>query len=186
MWSSRNTYHFHVEKRQPCILIEQQRQHHLPTPKPWEECRHLRRTSWGIQVSAAPERPLPLQQTCLTAVVSCSYNGSNNRDHAGAPWTKINAHGKRAEEKRDQNRRVGWATYSMIVMFLSQICPYCQYEISSATQSTPGLIAYISGAVIALLGCFWGCCLIPCCFDECMDVRHTCPNCRSYLGQYRR
>jgi len=66
------------------------------------------------------------------------------------------------------------------------ICPCCQYEISTATQSTPGLIAYISGAVIALLGCFWGCCLIPCCFDECMDVRHTCPNCRSYLGQYRR
>jgi len=66
------------------------------------------------------------------------------------------------------------------------VCPHCNAEIESSTQATPGLIAYISAGVIALLGCFWGCCLIPCCFDECMDIRHSCPNCNSYLGQFRR
>lgn len=34
--------------------------------------------------------------------------------------------------------------------------------------------------------CWFGCCLIPCCIDECMDVHHTCPNCKAYLGRHRR
>ncbi|CAG5103941.1 Similar to Litaf: Lipopolysaccharide-induced tumor necrosis factor-alpha factor homolog (Mus musculus) [Cotesia congregata] len=34
--------------------------------------------------------------------------------------------------------------------------------------------------------CFLGCCLIPCCIDECMDVHHTCPNCKAYLGRHGR
>ncbi|XP_037906736.1 cell death-inducing p53-target protein 1 [Hermetia illucens] len=66
------------------------------------------------------------------------------------------------------------------------ICPSCNAEIETSTRTEPGLIAYMSGFVIALLGCWLGCCLIPCCIDECMDVHHTCPNCKAYLGRYRR
>lgn len=66
------------------------------------------------------------------------------------------------------------------------VCPSCNAEIETTTRTEPGLIAYLSGMVIALLGCFWGCCLIPCCIDDCMDVHHTCPNCKAYLGRYRR
>ncbi|KAH8406168.1 hypothetical protein KR215_005995 [Drosophila sulfurigaster] len=66
------------------------------------------------------------------------------------------------------------------------ICPSCHAEIETSTRSEPGMIAYISGFVIALLGCWMGCCFIPCCIDDCMDVHHTCPNCRAYLGRYRR
>jgi len=32
------------------------------------------------------------------------------------------------------------------------ICPSCHAEITSSTESKPGLIAYVSGLVIALLG----------------------------------
>lgn len=32
------------------------------------------------------------------------------------------------------------------------ICPYCHAEIDTATKTEPGMIAYISGALIALLG----------------------------------
>lgn len=32
------------------------------------------------------------------------------------------------------------------------ICPHCQVEIESTTKTEPGMIAYISGVVIALLG----------------------------------
>lgn len=32
------------------------------------------------------------------------------------------------------------------------ICPHCQAEIESTTKTEPGMIAYISGVVIALLG----------------------------------
>lgn len=66
------------------------------------------------------------------------------------------------------------------------ICPHCHGEIDTIARTEPGMIAYISGVVIALLGCWFGCCLIPCCIDECMDVHHTCPNCKAYLGRYRR
>ncbi|VEN60632.1 unnamed protein product [Callosobruchus maculatus] len=66
------------------------------------------------------------------------------------------------------------------------ICPYCQAEIDTTTKSKPGLIAYISGAVLCLIGCFWGCCLIPCCMEKCMDVEHTCPNCGTNMGTYKR
>ncbi|XP_003704704.1 LITAF domain-containing protein [Megachile rotundata] len=66
------------------------------------------------------------------------------------------------------------------------ICPHCHAEIDTTTKTEPGLIAYISGVVIALMGCWLGCCLIPCCIDECMDVHHSCPNCKAYLGRYRR
>lgn len=69
---------------------------------------------------------------------------------------------------------------------LHTICPYCHAEIVTATSTSPGVIAYIFGGVIALMGCWLGCCLIPCCIDECMDVSHSCPSCKAYLGRYRR
>ncbi|XP_077301589.1 lipopolysaccharide-induced tumor necrosis factor-alpha factor homolog [Arctopsyche grandis] len=66
------------------------------------------------------------------------------------------------------------------------ICPSCHAEIDTKTKTEPGIIAYISGIVIALVGCWFGCCLIPCCIDECMDIHHSCPNCKAYLGRFRR
>ncbi|XP_063700034.1 lipopolysaccharide-induced tumor necrosis factor-alpha factor homolog [Culicoides brevitarsis] len=66
------------------------------------------------------------------------------------------------------------------------ICPSCHADINSKTRSNPGLIAWVSGFLIALFGCWFGCCLIPCCIDECMDTHHYCPNCNAYLGRHGR
>ncbi|XP_044269331.1 LITAF domain-containing protein [Tribolium castaneum] len=66
------------------------------------------------------------------------------------------------------------------------ICPHCHAEIDTTTYTRPGNIAYIAATLICLMGCAFGCCLIPCCIDNCMDVHHTCPNCKAYLGKYRR
>ncbi|CAH1102059.1 unnamed protein product [Psylliodes chrysocephalus] len=66
------------------------------------------------------------------------------------------------------------------------ICPHCQAEIDTTTKSTPGCIAYVSSAILCLIGCFWGCCLIPCCMEKCMNVSHSCPNCNFYLGTFKR
>ncbi|KAL7291483.1 hypothetical protein TKK_0014745 [Trichogramma kaykai] len=66
------------------------------------------------------------------------------------------------------------------------ICPHCYTEIDTQTKTEPGMIAYVTGFLIAILGCWAGCCLIPCCIDECMDIHHTCPNCKAYLGRHRR
>ncbi|OAD55497.1 LITAF-like protein, partial [Eufriesea mexicana] len=65
-------------------------------------------------------------------------------------------------------------------------CPYCFAQVDTTIKTEPGMIAYISGVVIALMGCWFGCCLIPCCIDECMDVHHSCSNCKAYLGHYRK
>uniref|UniRef100_A0A1B6C017 LITAF domain-containing protein n=1 Tax=Clastoptera arizonana TaxID=38151 RepID=A0A1B6C017_9HEMI len=65
------------------------------------------------------------------------------------------------------------------------ICPHCYAEVNTVTKTKPKIIAYLSGIVIALLGCFWGCCLIPCCLDQCMNVHHICPECQYFLGSYR-
>lgn len=64
-------------------------------------------------------------------------------------------------------------------------CPNCHAEIDTTVTSSPSMLAYISGAVLALLGCWMGCCLIPCCVDSCLDKEHTCPNCKSVVGTYR-
>jgi len=69
---------------------------------------------------------------------------------------------------------------------IQMICPHCRAEVRTNTEKRPGLIAFISGAVLAMLGCVWGCCLIPCCLDDCLDTEHTCPNCQGYIGNYRR
>uniref|UniRef100_A0A171ASQ7 Cell death-inducing p53-target protein 1 n=1 Tax=Triatoma infestans TaxID=30076 RepID=A0A171ASQ7_TRIIF len=66
------------------------------------------------------------------------------------------------------------------------ICPHCHVEIESTTKREPGIVAYISGIIIFLMGCWCGCCLIPCCIDSCVDVHHDCPNCGAYLGRFRR
>lgn len=65
-------------------------------------------------------------------------------------------------------------------------CPNCGLNIETVTRTEPGLIAYLSGALIFLFGFWCGCCLIPCCIDSCMDVHHSCPNCKAYIGRYRR
>lgn len=40
------------------------------------------------------------------------------------------------------------------------ICPSCGTEINTKTRSSPGLIAYVSGFLIAVFGCWLGCCLV--------------------------
>ncbi|KAF0288276.1 Lipopolysaccharide-induced tumor necrosis factor-alpha factor [Amphibalanus amphitrite] len=66
------------------------------------------------------------------------------------------------------------------------MCPHCHAEIDTSVRSSPSTTAWVSGLLIALFGCWMGCCLIPCCMDECMDKEHYCPNCKAFLGRYRR
>lgn len=65
-------------------------------------------------------------------------------------------------------------------------CPQCHAEISTHTETEAGTRAYVASGILVLFGCWLGCCLIPCCMADCMDVNHTCPSCRAYLGRYKR
>ncbi|XP_045112674.1 lipopolysaccharide-induced tumor necrosis factor-alpha factor homolog isoform X1 [Portunus trituberculatus] len=66
------------------------------------------------------------------------------------------------------------------------ICPHCRAEVDTTTKTSPSVVAWLSGFIICILGCWMGCCLIPCCLNDCMDVEHSCPHCNSFLGKYKR
>ncbi|XP_050432165.1 LITAF domain-containing protein-like [Adelges cooleyi] len=66
------------------------------------------------------------------------------------------------------------------------VCISCRREITTHTAKKPSIMAYVSSVVCCAFGCFWGPCLIPFCMDSCMNVEHKCPECKTFLGQYRR
>ncbi|GFR32537.1 LITAF domain-containing protein [Trichonephila clavata] len=65
-------------------------------------------------------------------------------------------------------------------------CPHCSAHVMSETTALPGLLTWLLAGGLVLLGCWLGCCLIPCCAPECQDIEHRCPNCKQHLGTFRR
>ncbi|XP_055963414.1 lITAF domain-containing protein [Sorex fumeus] len=65
-------------------------------------------------------------------------------------------------------------------------CPYCGNFVLTTTSATPGLLNWLLCTTLFLLGCVLGCCLLPFCIEELMDVRHRCPVCRKQIYRYRR
>lgn len=63
-------------------------------------------------------------------------------------------------------------------------CPACHRDIRTTTVSESQSCAHIACVVLFLLGCCL-CSCIPYCMDSCKNVRHTCPNCKTYLGMYK-
>merc|ERR1719410_1904242 len=66
---------------------------------------------------------------------------------------------------------------------MNMICPHCQSEICTRTDSEPSATAWILGFVICLI--CWPLSCVPCCIDSLQDVTHECPNCRKTVGKYR-
>ncbi|CAN8003093.1 unnamed protein product [Ixodes pacificus] len=65
-------------------------------------------------------------------------------------------------------------------------CPNCRAHVLTSTTYRPGLLTWLLSGALVLLGCWMGCCLIPCCVPECHDVDHYCPSCKHHLCTYRR
>jgi lipopolysaccharide-induced tumor necrosis factor-alpha factor len=60
-------------------------------------------------------------------------------------------------------------------------CPSCKKEILSNIKFTPGVFAWVACGCCALIGCFWGCCLIPFCIHKTQDVLHFCSVCNNFI-----
>ncbi|KAG8558346.1 hypothetical protein GDO81_016957 [Engystomops pustulosus] len=65
-------------------------------------------------------------------------------------------------------------------------CPRCSNLTTTHLAHTSGALAWLSCGGLCLLGCGFGCCLIPFCVDSCKDVDHYCSNCQALLGSYKR
>ncbi|KXJ29847.1 Lipopolysaccharide-induced tumor necrosis factor-alpha factor-like [Exaiptasia diaphana] len=69
---------------------------------------------------------------------------------------------------------------------INVICPYCQARIMTSIVLEDGNLTYFAASALCVLGCWFGCCLIPFCMDSCKDVIHICGNCRAPIGKYNR
>lgn len=65
-------------------------------------------------------------------------------------------------------------------------CPQCHQAVVTRTSYETGTLTWLICGGLVLLGCWLGCCVIPFCVNGCKDVRHTCPNCNTSVGVYRR
>ncbi|EFO18255.2 hypothetical protein LOAG_10240 [Loa loa] len=65
-------------------------------------------------------------------------------------------------------------------------CPSCNKAIVTETHTHAGLLAFTICGILLLFGCWLGCCLIPFCVRDCLDVNHICPNCKILLGFYKK
>ncbi|XP_045212810.1 LITAF domain-containing protein-like isoform X6 [Mercenaria mercenaria] len=65
-------------------------------------------------------------------------------------------------------------------------CQFCQADVVTSTYYETGTLTWVACFVIAIVGCWLGCCLIPFCMDACKDVVHQCPNCHQQVGRYNR
>ncbi|CAD8095552.1 unnamed protein product [Paramecium sonneborni] len=64
-------------------------------------------------------------------------------------------------------------------------CIYCQKQVQTVVNYEPGTGTYLVGGILAALGLWLGCCLIPCFIQDCKDAIHFCPSCQANVGKKR-
>jgi len=67
---------------------------------------------------------------------------------------------------------------------VDMLCPHCQCQIKTTTESEPGPMAWILAGVLCVVG-LWPCACVPCCIESLNTVSHKCPNCKHFLGRYK-
>ncbi|CAF1021665.1 unnamed protein product [Rotaria sordida] len=66
---------------------------------------------------------------------------------------------------------------------VSCICPYCHQTIITRVEKTNGLAVWLTAIGLCVIGCVFGCCLIPFFVDSFKDKTHYCANCNRMLRQ---
>ncbi|KAL1516818.1 hypothetical protein ABEB36_000670 [Hypothenemus hampei] len=62
-------------------------------------------------------------------------------------------------------------------------CPYCHANIVTSVESEANSKTHLFAILLCLFIC-WPCVCLPYCMDSCQSQKHTCPNCKTYLGTY--
>ncbi len=65
-------------------------------------------------------------------------------------------------------------------------CPYCRSVGMTKIKHTSGAITWFTCFGISLIGCVFGCCLVPFCCNKLRDVKHHCPSCEALLAIHKR
>ncbi|PNH06760.1 Lipopolysaccharide-induced tumor necrosis factor-alpha factor [Tetrabaena socialis] len=64
-------------------------------------------------------------------------------------------------------------------------CPTCNTMVNTTTVKEPGLGTWMIAGGLCIVGCSFGCCLIPFCVDSLKDTMHMCPQCNRVLGMQK-
>eukprot|EP00092_Neocalanus_flemingeri_P002539 GFUD01002717.1.p1 GENE.GFUD01002717.1~~GFUD01002717.1.p1 ORF type:complete len:169 (+),score=34.02 GFUD01002717.1:153-659(+) len=67
---------------------------------------------------------------------------------------------------------------------VTMMCPHCQRNITTKTDSEPSALAWIIGGMLCFVG-LCCCACVPCCIDSLNQVTHSCPSCNNTLGRYK-
>ncbi|EDO37779.1 predicted protein [Nematostella vectensis] len=65
-------------------------------------------------------------------------------------------------------------------------CGSCMNHMMTVVRFRIGRMTVAVSALVFMLGCVAGCCLVPFIIKGLRDVIHSCPNCQITLGKYRR
>ncbi|KAK7168131.1 hypothetical protein R3I94_002244 [Phoxinus phoxinus] len=61
-------------------------------------------------------------------------------------------------------------------------CPFCRQYVTTEVMTKAGSLTYLVCLISMVFCCVAGCCLIPFFVDNCKDVIHKCPKCRSNIN----
>lgn len=62
------------------------------------------------------------------------------------------------------------------------LCEFCNQPSSTKIQLKAGKKTWKYCGLCCILGCFCGCCLVPCCFDDLKTAHHYCRKCHNKVG----
>jgi len=62
-------------------------------------------------------------------------------------------------------------------------CPTQGTPSHTNTEAEAGLGTWLMCCGLCFIGCSLGCCFIPFCVDDLKDVKHTCSNCGTFVGE---
>ncbi|XP_076997972.1 lITAF domain-containing protein isoform X2 [Tamandua tetradactyla] len=65
-------------------------------------------------------------------------------------------------------------------------CTYCGSHVITVTSSVPGTLTWLMCTGLFMFGCALGCCFLPFCISDLMDVKHTCPVCQHEIYRFQR
>eukprot|EP01115_Flamella_aegyptia_P008861 TRINITY_DN37091_c0_g1_i1.p1 TRINITY_DN37091_c0_g1~~TRINITY_DN37091_c0_g1_i1.p1 ORF type:complete len:161 (-),score=37.55 TRINITY_DN37091_c0_g1_i1:154-579(-) len=65
-------------------------------------------------------------------------------------------------------------------------CQFCGNHVVTEVRYETGTLTWIAAGGLVLLGCIFGCCLIPFCVDSMKDPVHVCPACHNVVGRKNR
>lgn len=65
-------------------------------------------------------------------------------------------------------------------------CPFCKMTVTTEIKPTTGCLTWMCCLALTVVGCVYGCCLIPFFSNRLRDVEHFCPQCHNTVALYKR